>query len=56
MKNSKSAPWLTEDDEPSTKAEWLKEAEPYVEGLRLANSDQVGRVIVSLFESIKAGK
>lgn len=53
---SKLAPWLTEDKEPSTAAQWLKEAETHVDALRNDNADQSAKAVVALFEAVSAKK
>lgn len=53
---SKLAPWLTEDDEPSTKAEWLKEAKPVIDSIRVPNPDAASRALICLYEAVAAGK
>jgi hypothetical protein len=53
---SKLAPWLNEDDEPSSKADWLKEASSYIDPMRVPNAGEVGRALVALFQAVSAGK
>lgn len=53
---SKLAPWLNEDDEPSSKSDWLKEAKTHVDSLRVPNAGQAEKAVVALFEAISAGK